>query len=181
MALPAAGPDRFWGPRGVVVRDDGRVYLTDTRNKRIVVFNNEGQFLQEFGTEGDGQLDEPVGIALGPDGRVYVADTWNARVAVFSTEGQFQTSWPVQGWMGNFSRYKPYIAVDSQNRVYMTDPEGYRVIIFSCSEVPLAALGQYGPEENAFGIPVGIAVGKDQAIWIADAGNNRLSEFDLGE
>jgi uncharacterized protein (TIGR03663 family) len=171
------GSDRLWGPRGIAVSPDGRVYLTDTGNKRVAVFDTNGKSLFEFGTEGEGLLDEPVGIAIGPDGRVYVADTWNMRVAVFTAEGDFQTSWPVQGWASDSLENKPYLAVDGQNRVYITDPEGYRIIVFSSQGAPLAVFGQYGPEDDSFGLPVGLAIGMDGNLWVADAGNHRLEKI----
>lgn len=170
--------DYLWGPRGIAIGQDGRVYVTDTGNKRVIVFDPNGKFIQEFGTEGESWLDEPVGIAIGGNGFVYVADTWNMQVVVFSAEGNLITRWPVQGWAGDSLDNKPYIAVDVQDRVYITDPERYRVIVFSSSGTPLAAFGQYGPEEDAFGLPVGIVSSADGSVWIADAGNNRLAKFD---
>ena len=174
-------PDYLWGPRGIAIGPDGRVYVTDTGNKRVVVFDPNGKFLQEFGREGDGWLDEPVGIALGGNGLVYVADTWNMQVVVFSAEGNLITKWPVQAWTGDSLDNKPYLAVDSQDRVYITDPERYRVIVFSSSGTPLATFGQYGPEEDAFALPVGIASDYKGMVWIVDTGNNRLAKFDLWE
>jgi DNA-binding beta-propeller fold protein YncE len=105
--------------------------------------------------------------------------SWNLRVAVFTAKGQFLTSWPVQGWANDSMDNKPYLAVDNQGRIYITDPEGYRVIVFSSSGEALAAIGQYGPEENAFGLPVGIAVNPDGAVWVVDAGNNRLGKYEI--
>jgi DNA-binding beta-propeller fold protein YncE len=95
--VSSEGSDRLWGPRGIAVSPDGRVYVTDTGNKRVAAFDSNGEFLSELDTQGEGRLDEPVGIAIGPDSLVYVADTWNLRVAVFSQDGQYVTSWPVQG------------------------------------------------------------------------------------
>ena len=175
------GSSYLWGPRGIVVGLDGRIYVTDTGNKRVVVFDTNGKYLQQFGMEGEGQLDEPVGIAIGNDGLVYVADTWNLRVAVFSADGEFVTQWPVQGWAGDSLDNKPYIALDSQGRVYVTDPERYRVIAFSTSGTPLATFGQYGPEEDAFGLAAGITSDSDGAVWIVDASNNRVTKYDLGK
>ncbi|GIK37502.1 MAG: hypothetical protein BroJett011_13350 [Chloroflexota bacterium] len=171
------GSDKFWGPRAITVSSTGRVYLTDTGNKRVVAFDLNGRFLFEFGAEGEGRLDEPVGIALNSAGEVYVADTWNRRVAVFSAEGQFLRSWPVQAWAGASLDNKPYLAVDTQGRVYVTDPEGYRVLVFSPTGEPVAAFGRYGSEEDAFGLPAGIALGPDGSIGVTDAGNNRVSHL----
>lgn len=175
------GPDRLWGPRGIAVNPDGRVYITDTGNKRVAVFDTSGKFLFEFGAEGDDRLDEPVGIAVGADGRVYVADTWNLRVAVFSADGESITSWPVQGWVSNSLDNKPYLAVDDQSRVYVTDPEGYRLIVFSASGEPLAVFGQYGPEEDSFGLPVGVEIDAVGSLWVVDSGNNRLEKMEAWE
>lgn len=178
---PGDGLEYMWGPRGIAISQDERVYVTDTGNKRVVVFNSDGKFLQEFGREAGSWLDEPVGIAIGGNGFVYVADTWNMQVVVFSADGKLITKWPVRGWTGDSLDNKPYIAVDAQNRVYVTDPEGYRVIVFSSSGTPLAAFGQYDPEEDAFGLPVGIVSDPKGTVWIVDAGNNRLAKFHLWE
>jgi DNA-binding beta-propeller fold protein YncE len=175
--VAADGPDRFWGPRGIAISPDGQVYVTDTGNRRVVVFDGNGRFLFEFGGEGEAGLNEPVGLALGPEGQVYVADTWNGRVAVFSEAGEFMRSWPVQAWAGESLDNKPYLAVDSRGQVYVTDPEGYRVIVFSNDGQPLGTFGQYGPEPDAFGLPVGIVIGLDDSVWVSDAGNNRLARF----
>lgn len=178
---PSDRPEYMWGPRGIAISQDGRVYVTDTGNKRVVVFDSDGKFLQEFGREEDSRLDEPVGIAIGGDGLVYVADTWNMQVVVFSAEGNLITKWPVQAWTGYSLDNKPYIAVDAEDRVYITDPERYRVIVYSSSGTPLAVLGQYGLEADAFGLPVGIASYSNGTVWIVDAGNNRLANFDIWE
>jgi uncharacterized protein (TIGR03663 family) len=171
----------LWGPRGIAAGPDGRVYLTDSGNKRVVVYDQNGKWLNEFGLEGPGKLDEPVGIAVGPRGLIFVADTWNQRVVVFTSQGEFLRDWPIQGWFGDSLDNKPYLSVDNQDRVYVTDPEGFQVIVFSSDGEVLTVFGQFGPEEDAFGMPAGIAGGSDinRGIWVADAGNNRLTRFEL--
>ena len=171
----------FWGPRGLAVGPHGSIYVTDTGNRRVAVFSPDGAFLFEFGLEGEGRLDEPVGIAIGRDGRVYVADTWNMRVAVFGTDGTYLNAYPVQAWGSASIENKPYIAVDDRNRVYLTDPEGYRVIVLADGGAPLKVFGQFGGEPDSFGLPNGIAISPDGELWIADAGNNRLAAYPLAE
>ena len=49
----------------------------DTGNKRVVIFDSNGNALSSFGGAGldVGQFDEPVGIDVDDQGRVYIADT----------------------------------------------------------------------------------------------------------
>jgi DNA-binding beta-propeller fold protein YncE len=83
----------------------GHVFVTDTGNKRVVVFDANGNYITQFGSAGvgDGQFDEPVGLAVDADGTVYVADTWNMRVQVFipnetGSEFTFSRSFSVASW-----------------------------------------------------------------------------------
>ena len=180
----AETPDAFWGPRGIIVDSQGRVYIADTGNKRIVVFDGEGNFLTQFGSAGidPGQFDEPVGIALDSEGNLYVADTWNQRVQVFaSLESGFAPlrQWDIAGWYGESLDNKPFIAVDAENHVFVTDPEGYRVLEFTSEGEFIQAWGDYGESLQGFGLASGIAVDSEGNVWVTDAGNHRVMKFIL--
>ncbi|HVN17032.1 MAG TPA: flippase activity-associated protein Agl23 [Anaerolineales bacterium] len=177
-------PDAFYGPRGIAVDNRGRVYVTDTGNKRVVIFDTDGNFITQFGMQGldPGQFDEPVGIAVDNNGRVYVADTWNQRIQTFipSQDGLSYTpdqQWQVYGWNGQGVDNKPYIAVDGQGNVFITDPEGYRVMEFSGKGDLLRVWGDYGNTDTTFGLPSGIAVDAEGRVWVTDAGNQRILRF----
>ncbi|MBI3339649.1 MAG: TIGR03663 family protein [Chloroflexi bacterium] len=178
--------DTFYGPRGIAVDSQGRVYVVDTGNKRVVVFDADGNYVTQFGSEGldPGQFDEPVGIAIDANGRVYVADTWNQRIQSFqpSEDGLTFTplkQWDVAAWYGQSLDNKPFIAVDSSGRVFITDPDGYRVIEYTADGQLIQTWGDYGDTPSTFGIAAGIAVDKDGNIWVTDAGNNRVMKFTL--
>ena len=55
--------------------------MSDTGNKRVQIFDSEGNFLNQIGGggAGNGQFSEPVGIDLDRNGNLYVADVWNKR------------------------------------------------------------------------------------------------------
>ena len=78
--------------------------------------------------------------------------------------GGLKVSWrmPVgPGWSS------PVVA---QGRVYVTDPETFRVLVFSADGQPLAAFGAAG--RDTLSLPNGIAVASDGTIWVADAGSS---------
>ena len=103
-----------------------RVFVTDSGNDRIQVFDRGGRATRMMmGGKGaeDGKLDRPVGAAFDPRGRVlYVAEAGNRRVSAFdATSGAF---------LFTFARDLTSpggIAVDRGGVVYVTDV-GARVV-----------------------------------------------------
>ncbi len=183
-------PLAFYGPRSVAVGPDGRVFVSDTGNKRIVVFDPDGVPLTIIGEGGvePGQFDEPVGVAVDANGWVYVADTWNQRVQVFApqeNEGQLTytpvSSWNVDAWFGQSAENKPFIAVGPDGSVFISDPEGYRVLQFSPQGEFIGGWGQYGIGADGFNLPTGLAVDAAGRVWVSDSNNHRLMMFILDE
>ena len=63
----------FYGPRGISDGFDGELVVSDTGNKRLLVFSSDGSLLRTIGSGGAGpdQWNEPVGIA--PDQQRHTA------------------------------------------------------------------------------------------------------------
>jgi predicted membrane-bound mannosyltransferase len=183
-----ASKDYFWGPRGIAVDSQGHIFVADTGNKRIVVFDENGNYLTEFGSGGfdPGQFDEPVGVAVGIDGTVYVADTWNQRIQSFipseGAEGILYfplAQWDVNGWFGQSLDNKPFIAVSQDSHVFITDPEGYRIIEFTSNGEFVRTWGDFGFDPTQLGLVSGIAVDPAGHVWVTDPGNNRILRYTL--
>lgn len=179
-------PDAFWGPRGLAVDKMGNIYVTDTGNKRVVVFTPDGEFVAQFGTTGidPGQFDEPVGVAVDQNGLVYVADTWNSRIQVFvpdttGTNFSMLRAWEVNAWYGQSLDNKPFIDVDAAGNLFVTDPEGFRVLEFDPEGKFMMGWGDYSTGTDGFGLVSGVAVDSTGKVWISDGGNNRLLRFSL--
>jgi uncharacterized protein (TIGR03663 family) len=181
----AEKPEGFWGPRDVAVDGAGRVFVTDTGNKRVVIFTADGEYVTQFGSAGmgPGQFDEPVGITVDQAGLVYVADTWNQRIQVFQADDQGQytplRSWDLQAWYGQSLDNKPYMTVDTQGNLFVSDPEGYRILQFTLLGEPVRSWGDFGAESNHFAMPVGVTVDPQGDVWVVDSGNNRIMKFIL--
>ncbi|HEY2982289.1 MAG TPA: NHL repeat-containing protein, partial [Anaerolineales bacterium] len=184
----AETPDAFYGPRGIAVDSQGRVIVADTGNKRIVVFDADGNSITSFGSGGldPGQFDEPVGVAVDAEDRIYVVDTWNQRIQTFvlAEDGVSYVPdkmWDVYGWFGQSLDNKPFIAVNAEKHVFITDPEGYRVMEFTGTGELLRVWGDYGTDPTGFGLTSGIAVSPDGHVWVTDPALNRILRFTLPE
>ena len=75
----------------LAVLKDGTVYVLDTKDSRVKVFDAKGKFLRAFGKagQGPGEMNQPVGILITPENEVLVEDALNQRLAVFGLDGTF--------------------------------------------------------------------------------------------
>ncbi|MDP6314547.1 MAG: hypothetical protein QGF76_09755, partial [Arenicellales bacterium] len=109
-----SGNGQFYHPYGIAFDGSGNVYVADTYNHRVQVFDSSGNFLRKWGSRGsaNGQFRYPPGIAVDGSGNVYVADTYNHRVQVFDSSGNFLRKWGSYGSGNGQFRYPFGIAVD---------------------------------------------------------------------
>ncbi len=168
----------FFGPRSLALVGEDQFLVTDTGNHRLQLYDRNGNFVRTIGQLGanPGQFNEPVGLASA-DGRIYLADTWNARIQRFTGGFFAELDWSIDGWQGDSTENKPYLAVDSRGNVYATDPENSRVLIFSSDGQYLGRFGRPGATTDALGLPNGIAIDAEDNVYLADARNSRILRF----
>jgi DNA-binding beta-propeller fold protein YncE len=146
------------------------------------VFDSEGNFLMQIGGPGfgPGEFDEPVGLAMDAEGRLFVADTWNRRIQVFRERSDvfvYELEWPIDGWEGESTSTKPYLAISPAGEVWVTDPGNARVLVFDTAGAFRFTFGVFGTDTSSFALPCGIAVGLDGSIYITDTDNHRVMMF----
>ena len=126
-------PGDFGAPQGVAVDKDGNVYVTDTLNNRVEIFDADGGFISTFGKNGDGPgyFARPKGIAVDSDGHIWVADQFQDRLQVFNKEGRLLT------FIGNTHSELPGqfnilvgVAIDKKNHVFTSEQYPGRVQMF---------------------------------------------------
>ncbi|MGC8785846.1 MAG: flippase activity-associated protein Agl23 [Anaerolineae bacterium] len=182
------GEGQFNDPKGIAVDKEGNVYVVDTRNHRVQVFDGEGRYLRGWGRQGNGagEFQEPWGIAVDGQGNVYVADTWNHRVQKFDKEGRFIKAWGVFGDTGGVLGagdvfYGPRdIEVDGEGNLLVSDTGNKRVLKFTPDGELLGQWGGGGSLNGQMREPCGIAVDRDGNIYVADVWNERVQKFDRG-
>lgn len=179
QAKSDVAPADFFGPRSVAVDSQGRVWLSDTGNSRLLVFDNNLKFVKVVGSRGTKalQFQEPFGIAADASGNIYVADRLNFRVQVIGPDFAFVREFKVDGWEAGQINQEPYLAVDSKRGfVWVTDPTKNKVHRYNLKggDHKVYDKGMLGAAPAGFNLPTGVAVASDGTAYISDGGTGRI-------
>jgi len=126
-------PGEFGWPSGVAVGPDGNVYVSDTMNYRVQVFDRDLEFIREFGALGvnPGEFRRPKGIAVDAQGLVYVVDSDFNNFQIFDTEGLPLLHVGSYGPRPGQMIMPTGIAIDRESRrIYVTEQVTRRVQVF---------------------------------------------------
>ncbi|MEJ2638354.1 MAG: NHL repeat-containing protein [Desulfosarcinaceae bacterium] len=173
-----AGADQ---PSDIAIGPQGRIYLVDGVNNRIVVLGADGRPVFTFGRAGSGpgELMHPMGIGISTQGRVFIADTGNHRVQVFDLEGTFLYRFPVRVAAGE----KPaapvdVLALERQHYLYISDRDNHKIKVHHQKGDFVFEWGGFGEERGRFRYPGILAVDQYNQIYVVDVLNTRIQQFD---
>jgi len=168
----------LYGPRGVAVSLDGKVWVSDTGNHRLVVYDPDLTRPRVFGKEGRGRsrFSSPVGIVGGPSGSVFVADTGNRRIQVFDADGSFQREVSVPGWTGGA---EPALEVGADEKMYATDPVAEVVLELDRGGL-VRRRWTHDERGERLSIPTGLALDRSRGLlYVVNSGSDRVAIFHL--
>src|SRR5579872_5072140 len=117
-------PGDFARPAAVAVDQEGNVYVADTLNNRIEIFDGDGKFIRTFGKPGDGPgyFSRPKGVAVDGDGHIWVADGMQDRVQVFTNDGsQLCITFGGHGLLPGQFQGVVGVYIDKHNRVFTSE------------------------------------------------------------
>jgi uncharacterized repeat protein (TIGR02543 family) len=166
-------------PQGIAADSAGNIYLADTGNNRIEKFDSQGNFLRAWGTDvvngggtgfeictvaasckagtssgQSGGMSSPLNVGVDGAGAVFVADFANERIDEFDSQGNFLRAWGKN--------------VDSSN-----PGTGFEVCLAGSCQA--GTTGSLGGEMN---LPFAVAGDAAGNVFVSDANNNRIQEFD---
>jgi DNA-binding beta-propeller fold protein YncE len=153
---------RFAAPGGVFCdRERGEIYVADTRNHRIGIFDDRGLPLFSFADEE--HLREPRRVAALKDGRILVTDNDRTRIKIFSYRGEFLSYLAPPA--GEEKPVLGALAVDDAGNVYVGDDAAGQVVVFDPELKYRFRFGSRGDDRGQFKSVGGIAIsGKTIAV-----------------
>lgn len=151
----------------IVVGANGNVYITDSYNNRVQVFDPAGDHLatwEGFGPENT-PFNNPGPISADAQGNIYVADFQGAHI--FGADGKYLRTVSAAG----------EVALDSQGNLFTVVAfEGIALKIPAGGGEPLV-WGSAGTENGQFTTPMWVEVGADDTVYISDH-SGRVQAFD---
>jgi sugar lactone lactonase YvrE len=140
-------PIRQWGDKGLFPGEahsvhfgpDGNVWATDSVAHTVRKFSPTGQLLLTLGKAGvtgdnasQDAFNRPNVVAFGPNGHVFVSDGYvNQRIVEFTPDGKFVRAFGGKKGQGDGEMAMVHgVAVDAQGRVYASDSDNQRVVVF---------------------------------------------------
>ena len=113
-----------------VVYHQDKFFVCYCEYHRVVVFNNEGKYVYDIGSEGsgDGHLTFPIGLAIDKFDRLIVCDGGNGRLQLFTLDGKYITK-----IAGNFFHHGKLLrcALSNTGNLFITGKRKNCIYVFN--------------------------------------------------
>jgi len=163
-------------PYGVATSQDGKVYVADSGQGLVWIFDEKNKKVSFLGTSGQGKLIQPIGVAVDKRGVVFVSDVKLNRVYGFDREGNLAIS---IGRKNEFANPSGLAVNRASDRLYVADPRGHRIRVYNCADGKfMFEFGTRGEKDGELNFPTNLYVHKGR-IYVSDSGNFRIQIFDL--
>jgi len=119
-------------PTNIALDSEGNLFVVDTGNFRVQIFDPDGNFVRTFGTIGDlpGTFTRPKGIALDSEDTVYVVDAAFQNIQLWNKEGKYLMAFGEGGEGPGQLSLPAGMAIDNEDKVYVVEQISRRVQIF---------------------------------------------------
>jgi DNA-binding beta-propeller fold protein YncE len=188
------GTGLFVEPHQAAIDKDGNLWVADatpkgTKGMQVTKLGPDGRVLLKLGKPGQGAgesgldiFDSPTGVAVASNGDIYISEGHgeakpnNSRIMVFTKDGKFIKTFGTLGTGDGQMRSPHALAFDSRDHLYAADRGNSRVVVFDKDGKFLAAWKQ-------FGRPSGVAIDKNDLLYVADSqssDNQGAANYNLG-
>ena len=177
--LKSWGSGAYIFPHGLHIDAQGNVWITDAQAKdgkghQVFKYDANGTLLMTIGTAGaqgaggsDTKLFQPTDVVTAPNGDIFVTEGHVIggpinRVSKWTKDGRFIKAFGKSGKGPGELDVPHAIALDSRGRLFVADRNNNRIQIFDQD-------GAFLDQWTQFGRPSGIAITKDDTIYVADS------------
>jgi DNA-binding beta-propeller fold protein YncE len=111
-------------PSGIEIDKDDRVYVADSQNGKVEMFDSFGM---SIGNIGESILDKPAAVAVSSDGGIWVADSGNKTLFCFDYRGREKFRWSGQG---QYQLLQPAgLFITKDDIIYLVDSAAAKIYV----------------------------------------------------
>ncbi len=171
-------------PTDVAVAKDGRVFVVDGVNDRIVIFSPAGDVTRDIRRVGNELLSHPVGIDVDAAGHLWIADAGNARIVVANVPGSHDAPIelvriiPLPAGPNDHPADPTDVAVSPDGEVVWTlDNDRHVLIRHDVKRGTHALAGRQGEARGQLHYPFMLARDAKGNLYATDVLNGRIGVF----
>ena len=167
---PGDDHTHFNYPTGIAVQSDtGHVFVADSCNNRIIVFDNDLDYIRTISN----QLKQPCDLAFDNTGNyLYIVDSNNHCIKKLSPSDNSILS--VIPPVDSFVFPPSSIAIDSTNLVYVTERGCGHILIYDCDGILIDRVGGTNSDNDIHKCPNSVAVDVYNNLYITDTTANNI-------
>ncbi|MCX8095737.1 MAG: stalk domain-containing protein [Caldisericia bacterium] len=170
---------KFNSPNSIILGEDKKIYIVDTNNSRIQVFDENYNFVSTFGKE---RLSSPIDLSI-YNGKVYITDFDSSKILIYDLNGKFISEFGKKGENNGEFNGPLGIYINKNGNIFICDSKNRRVQIFDINF-------NFIKKINIDGRPSDVFVDDSDKIYISDYynikiyvykdfGNTKLKEFKI--
>lgn len=156
-------------PSSVVTDRQGRVYVTDLGNSRVLILSeSKGQLINVIRSTRRKRLNSPQDLAVA-NGKIYVADTLSHEIDIYTVNGRHVTTFGTHGNLYNQLNGPTSIAVADNSDIFVVDNGNFGIKVFSQSGVLLDIFDDKKLDGIKNFRPSYITMGPEGILYAADS------------
>lgn len=183
LKLKEFGSGEFGSLYGIHVAANGNIFTCDIgvyfgKPAAVKLFDNDGNYISNIGVTSAsgayGAYTEPTAVQTDAAGYIYVY-SYSKVIKYYPTfefRQEYQVSSEAQG-----VHYAGYAFRITKDKLYFADSR-HRVQVFNTSLAYQRTIAGFSADAGKFNIPVDVAVGEDDYIYVADSRNYAIHVFD---
>jgi|GEM_PF-1900913 len=163
-------------PKGIYWAPDGALWVSESQNRRILRFTDEGKLISAFGKKGKGpgMLGLPIDLAMSGS-NLFIADTAAHCIHMFNTSGHHIRdigSWGVKTGQVDL----PHGIEITNDQLWVSDRGNCRILRFSFDGSYRGGFGKKGELPGYLSNPVSVRV-RDNRVCILEGDSGRVQWF----
>jgi len=166
-----SGNGQMMFPLGIDIDDAGNVYLADSGNHRIQVFDSFGEYKSQISIpSNEGVPADPTDLTVDEsENRIFVVDNNNHYILVYNLNTfELLDTYGTPGIEKRQFRYPFLISSDKDSYLYIVDVINTRVQVLNSDGKFVQFIGGWGVKKGQFFRPKGVALDNTNRVYVSD-------------